>query len=252
VWSSELSKLVSNAMLAQRISSINSISAICEQTGANIEEVSRAIGMDSRIGPHFLKSSIGFGGSCFKKDILNLVYISRLYGLNEVASYWESVVDINYYQTERFGQKIISCMSDKNSILTILGWSFKKDTNDSRESASIYLAKKILLKGYKIKIYDPMVDKNKIHDDIKSLIEKDNDEIELINDKIQIFDSPYEAFKDSNICAICTEWDEFKDLEWTEIYKSMNKPSWVCDGRNILEKTKLEKIGFKTFFIGQS
>ena len=252
VWSSELSKLVSNAMLAQRISSINSISAICEQTGANIEEVSRAIGMDSRIGPHFLKSSIGFGGSCFKKDILNLVYISKLYGLNEVASYWESVVDINYYQTERFGQKIISIMPTKNSILTILGWSFKKDTNDSRESASIYLAKKILSKGYRIKIYDPMVNKIKIHDDIMSLIEKENDKIELLNDQIQIFDSPYEALKDSNICAICTEWTEFMDFEWTEIYKLMSKPSWIFDGRNILEKTKLEKIGFKTFFIGQS
>ena len=252
VWSSELSKLVSNAMLAQRISSINSISAICEQTGANIEEVSRAIGMDSRIGPYFLKSSIGFGGSCFKKDILNLVYISRLYGLNEVADYWESVVNINYYQTNRFAQKIISCMPTKDSTLTILGWSFKKNTNDSRESASIYLAKKLLLKGYKIKIYDPMVNKTKIINDIKSVIEYDNNRLESLLDNIQIFDSPLDAIKDSNIISVCTEWNEFIDLEWNKIYEEMNKPSWIFDGRNILEKTKLEEIGFKTFFIGQS
>ena len=144
VWSSELSKLVSNAMLAQRISSINSISALCEETGADIEEVAKAVGMDTRIGNKFLKSSIGFGGSCFKKDILNLVYISRYYGLNEVADYWESVVKINNYQTKRIGDKIIKALDSEknNNVVAILGWAFKKDTNDSRESASIYLAKR--------------------------------------------------------------------------------------------------------------
>tara|TARA_B100000989_G_scaffold189682_1_gene142854 strand:- start:4676 stop:6070 length:1395 start_codon:yes stop_codon:yes gene_type:complete len=251
VWSSELSKLVSNAMLAQRISSINSISALCEETGANIDEVSKAVGMDSRIGPHFLKSSVGFGGSCFKKDILNLAYISRFYGLNEVADYWESIVDINSYQTDRFADKIISCIKNKNSIITILGWAFKKNTNDSRESASIYISKKLLEKGYKIKIYDPKVTKGRIMDDIIDIMNRGNSKFEFSDEKIEILDSPYESTIDSSLIAICTEWIQFVDLNWDKVYNNMRKPSWCFDGRNILDKDKLEKIGFKTFFIGQ-
>ena len=252
VWSSELSKLVSNAMLAQRISSINSISALCEETGANIDEVSKAVGMDSRIGPHFLKSSVGFGGSCFKKDILNLAYISRFYGLNEVADYWESVVDINNYQTDRFADKIMSCIKDKDSIITILGWAFKKNTNDSRESASIQISKKILENGYNLKIYDPKVSKQKIINDIIDIMNIDNSRFELLSEKIEILESPYKAIVDSSLIAVCTEWTEFIDLKWDKIYNDMQKPSWCFDGRNILDKNELEKIGFKTFFIGQS
>jgi len=252
VWSSELSKLVSNAMLAQRISSINSISALCEETGANIDEVSKAVGMDSRIGPHFLKSSVGFDGSCFKKDILNLAYISRFYGLNKVADYWESVVDINNYQTDRFADKIISCIKDKDSIITILGWAFKKNTNDSRESASINISKKILENGYNLKIYDPKVSKQKIINDIIDIMNRDNSKFELLSEKIEILESPYKAIIDSSLIAVCTEWTEFIDLKWDKIYNDMQKPSWCFDGRNILDKNELEKIGFKTFFIGQS
>ena len=248
VWSSELSKLVSNAMLAQRISSINSISALCEETGAKIDEVSKAVGLDSRNVPHFLKTSVGFGGSCFKKDILNLAYISRFYGLNKVADYWESIVEINNYQTDRFADKIISCVKDKNSIITILGWAFKKNTNDSRESASIYISEKLLKEDFKLKIYDPKVSKEKIINDI---IDKQNLNSELLSKKIEILASPYKAADGSSLIAICTEWDEFVDLNWNKIYNNMRKPSWCFDGRNILDKNELEKIGFNTFFIGQ-
>ncbi|MEL0008718.1 MAG: nucleotide sugar dehydrogenase [Flammeovirgaceae bacterium] len=252
VWSSELSKLVSNAMLAQRISSINSISAICEKTGANIEEVSKATGMDSRIGSQFLKSSIGFGGSCFKKDILNLVYISKFYGLNEVADYWESVVKINLYQTERVAKKIISTISDTTSTVSILGWSFKKNTNDSRESASIYLAKMILENGYNLKIYDPLVDKKRILDDIYQITNNDKVKFDNFSKRIKIYKSPLESVKMSSLIVICTEWDEFVALDWTKIYDLMKKPSWIFDGRNILDQIELNKLGFQTFFIGKS
>jgi len=156
VWSSELAKLASNAMLAQRISSINSLSALCEKTGANIDELSKAIGMDHRIGPHFLKASVGFGGSCFQKDILNLVYLCKYYGLEEVAEYWHQVVKINNYQKRRFTEKIVNFFNGKlkNKKIVILGWAFKENTNDSRESASIYTAKWLCNLGAKIKIID--------------------------------------------------------------------------------------------------
>ena len=256
VWSSELSKLVSNAMLAQRISSINSISALCEKTEANIQEVSKAVGMDSRIGPDFLKSSIGFGGSCFKKDILNLVYISRQYGLSEVADYWENVTKINSYQTFRFGDKIINKIKSnkEDQIVTILGWAFKKNTNDSRESASIYLTNQLLDQKIKIKIYDPMVQKERILEDLKLQLEssgKSNKEIKKLVSQITICKDAYIALKNSNFAAICTEWDEFKSYDWNKIYNNMKDNPWVFDGRNLLDKHKLQSIGFKTFFLGQ-
>tara|TARA_B100000965_G_scaffold70431_1_gene55605 strand:+ start:1433 stop:2866 length:1434 start_codon:yes stop_codon:yes gene_type:complete len=257
VWSSELSKLVSNAMLAQRISSINSISALCEKTGANVEEVAMAVGMDSRIGNSFLKSSIGFGGSCFKKDILNLVYIAKHYGLEEVADYWESVVLMNNYQTKRIGDKILEVFNFnvENKLFTILGWAFKKETNDSRESASIYLAYQLLSEGAKINIYDPMVNKSRILEDIKSLLRARNingDKIESLLLNVNIFNDPYLAIENSNLVTICTEWDEFIKLNWSQLLKIMKNPSWVFDARNILDKNNLEQIGFKTFFIGRS
>ena len=182
------------------------------------------------------------------KDILNLAYISRFYGLNKVADYWESIVEINNYQTDRFADKIISCVKDKNSIITILGWAFKKNTNDSRESASIYISEKLLKEDFKLKIYDPKVSKEKIINDI---IDKQNLNSELLSKKIEILASPYKAADGSSLIAICTEWDEFVDLNWNKIYNKMRKPSWCFDGRNILDKNELEKIGFNTFFIGQ-
>ena len=255
VWSSELSKLVSNAMLAQRLSSINSISALCEKTGANVEEVSKAVGMDSRIGPSFLKSAIGFGGSCFKKDILNLVYIAKQYDLNEVAEYWENVVKINSYQTSRIADEIINVVNkeDKNTI-TILGWAFKKNTNDSRESASIYLSNRLLSNNLSIKIYDPMVSSSKIKEDIENqmkISQKDDDEILKYMNRVIICDDVYKAIEKSKLLVICTEWDEFIKLDWNKIYHKMENKPWVFDGRNILDRDKLKNIGFKTFFIGQ-
>ena len=258
IWSSELSKLVSNAFLAQRISSINSISAICEKTGADIEEVSKAVGMDSRIGNKFLTSSIGFGGSCFKKDILNLVYISEYYGLKMVANYWQQVIDLNNYQTNRIFDKVCDALNLRSKIkrsICILGWAFKKNTNDSRESASIYLTKQLLQIGVQVNVYDPMVNKNKIFTDIENLFNNSDSNNLKINKKssnLNVFSSAYDASLNSSAIIICTEWDEFKTLDWTSIYDSMEKPSWVFDGRNIIDDYELLKLGFKTFKIGKS
>ncbi len=256
VWSSELSKLVSNAMLAQRISSINSISALCEKTGAKVDEVSVAVGMDKRIGPSFLNSSIGFGGSCFKKDILNLVYISKHYGLNEVAEYWENVIRINDYQTNRFGEKIIEAFnSDLNSkTISILGWAFKKDTNDSRESASIILAKKLLLNGAKLRVYDPMASINQIIYDIKNKILEDGLsklEIDNLISNVTVCENSYSAIKDSNLISLCTEWDEFKEINWKEAKSIMSSNPTLFDGRNLVDKDKLEALGFDVYIIGK-
>ena len=226
VWSSELSKLASNAMLAQRISSINSLSALCEKTGANIDEVSNAIGLDKRIGPEFLKSSVGFGGSCFKKDILNLVYLCKHYGLNEVADYWHSVVKINEYQKNRFSKKIIKELNNSgNNSVVLLGWSFKKNTNDSRESASIDIACELLNAGIHIIIYDPMVSDDRIFQDLSMK------KVNVKSKKIKVVDSLINALKLSNTVAILTEWDEFKDYKWENNFK-------IFDGRNILSLTQ--------------
>jgi UDPglucose 6-dehydrogenase len=222
VWSSELAKLASNAMLAQRISSINSLSAICEKTGADIDELSKAIGMDRRIGPYFLKASVGFGGSCFKKDILNLVYLSKYYGLNEVADYWHSVVKINEYQKNRFSRKIIKELnSSGDNSISLLGWSFKKDTNDSRESASIDIAHSLYNAGVHIIIYDPMVSNERIFDDLHIR------GVNINSKNVQVVNSLPNALKLSNNLAILTEWNEFKDYKWGDNFK-------IFDGRNIL------------------
>ena len=187
VWSSELSKLASNAMLAQRISSINSLSALCEKSGADIEEVSKAIGMDSRIGPKFLKASVGFGGSCFQKDILNLVYLCKHFGLDEVAEYWHQVVKINDYQKNRFAKKIITGLNGtvNQKKITLLGWAFKKDTNDSRESAAIYVADVLLEEGAELHVFDPMVKEARIHQDLTTLWEARNDSKKEIESKLK-------------------------------------------------------------------
>ena len=250
VWSSELSKLTANAFLAQRISSINAISELCEKTEANVDEVAKAIGMDSRIGSKFLKSSVGFGGSCFQKDILNLVYIARSYNLQAVADYWEQVIILNDHQKRRFADNLISTLYNTVSGKKIgfLGWAFKKDTNDTRESAAIYVADHLLNEQANIAVYDPKVSNAKMQSDLNYLntrSEKENNEL------IKATETPYEALKDAHAVAIMTEWDEFKTYDWGEIYSEMKKPAFIFDGRNILDKSEMEKIGFIYSSIGQ-
>ena len=249
VWSSELSKLTANAFLAQRVSSINALSELCEKTEADVNEVARAIGMDSRIGSKFLKASVGFGGSCFQKDILNLVYIAKSYGLNEVADYWEQVIIMNDHQKNRFSRNIVSTLyntiADKK--IAFLGWAFKKDTNDTRESAAIYVADNLLYEQANIAVYDPKVDHKQVLFDLDYLETRSKED----NAKyVTSFDNPYEACKEAHAIAILTEWDEFKDYDWQKIYDSMLKPAFVFDGRNLLDGQKLEAIGFKYQAIG--
>ena len=229
VWSSELAKLASNAMLAQRISSINSLSALCEKTGANIEELSKAIGSDHRIGPHFLKASVGFGGSCFQKDILNLVYLCKHYGLDEVAEYWHQVVKINDYQKARFAQKIIDHSGGDvtGKKIAILGWAFKANTNDSRESTAIKVTELLFANGAKLIIYDPMVNKKNILNDIVNHWE--NIDLDKLNKGLEVVKNIEEALELSKAVAILTEWDEFKSLDFSK--------TLVFDGRGVLSSS---------------
>ncbi|WPO79535.1 UDP-glucose 6-dehydrogenase [Flavobacterium sp. KACC 22761] len=243
VWSSELSKLTANAFLAQRISSINAMSELCEKTGADVSEVAKAIGMDSRIGPKFLKASVGFGGSCFQKDILNLVYIAKSYGLNEVADYWEQVIIMNDHQKRRFSNKIVQTLyntvADKK--ITFLGWAFKKDTNDTRESAAIYVADDLINEQAHISVYDPKVSQSKMLNDLDYLQTRSSEEN---NKALSVFADPYEACKGAHAISVLTEWDEFVSYDWQKIYDSMHKPAFLFDGRNILDAKELETIGF--------
>ena len=243
VWSSELSKLTANAFLAQRISSINAMSELCEKTGADVNEVAKAIGMDSRIGSKFLKASVGFGGSCFQKDILNLVYIAKSYGLNEVADYWEQVIIMNDYQKRRFSNNIVKTLyntvADKK--ITFLGWAFKKDTNDTRESAAIYVANDLINEQAKIAVYDPKVSRKKVLADLDYL---ETSTAEANEKSIFTFDTPYQSCENAHAIAVLTEWDEFVHYDWQKIYDGMQKPAFIFDGRNILDKTALESIGF--------
>ncbi|MGR3318431.1 MAG: nucleotide sugar dehydrogenase [Candidatus Anammoxibacter sp.] len=242
VWSTELTKLTANAFLAQRISSINSISAICEKTEASIDEVANGVGSDSRIGSKFMKASVGFGGSCFKKDILNLAYLCRSYGLNEVADYWESVVKMNEYQEKRFVLNILQSMFNTISgkRIAIFGFAFKADTGDIRESPAIYVVKTLLDEMANVAITDP-----------KAL---DNAKIELKDcdkDRIEYCDDPYEAAKNAHAIAILTEWDLYKTLDYKKILESMEKPAFIFDGRNILPHEELFDIGFNVIPIGK-
>ena len=249
LWSSELSKLTANAFLAQRISSINSLSALCEATGANVLEVAKAIGMDSRIGPKFLQASVGFGGSCFQKDILNLVYISKSLGLTEVADYWHQVILLNNYQRDRFVKNMIKTLYNTVSGKTIafLGWAFKKDTNDTRESAAIYVADMLIEEQATIKVYDPKVTASQMLNDLDYLNTRSQKENASF---LQTNDDPYKALEGAHAVAVLTEWDEFKSYNWQAIYDAMQKPAFVFDGRNILDKQKLEAIGFVYSAIG--
>lgn len=249
VWSSELSKLTANAFLAQRVSSINAMSEICEKTGADIKEVSKAIGMDSRIGSKFLNASVGFGGSCFQKDILNLVYIAKSYGLNEVADYWEQVIIINDHQKNRFSDNIVSTLYNTVSgkKITFLGWAFKKDTNDTRESPAIKVADNLLSEQATIAVYDPKVTKERIYADLDYLKTRSSDENKSL---LTVNNDPYEACKNSHAIVILTEWDEFKNYNWKSIYNSMQKPAFIFDGRGILDKELIKAIGFTYYKIG--
>jgi UDPglucose 6-dehydrogenase len=249
LWSSELSKLTANAFLAQRISSINALSELCEVTGADINEVAKAIGMDSRIGPKFLKASVGFGGSCFQKDILNLVYISKSYGLHEVADYWEQVIIMNDHQKRRFSKTIVKTLyntvSDKK--IAFLGWAFKKDTNDTRESAAIYVADDLLNEHANIAVYDPKVSRKKVLSDLDYL---DTRTPEENAQKVMTFEDPYATCEKAHAIAVLTEWDEFRTYDWQRIYDHMQKPAFVFDGRNLLDGAALEKMGFVYQAIG--
>ena len=242
VWSSELSKLVANAMLAQRISSVNSISALCEKTDADISEVAKAVGMDSRIGPKFLRTSVGFGGSCFKKDILNLVYLCEYYGLPEVAAYWEQVVKINDFQERRFVKNIVRNMFNTvaGKKIAVFGFAFKADTGDTRESPAIYITKMVLEERADLAIYDPEALDNAARD------------LKDVKGKFELVTDPYKCAKKAHAVLILTEWDEFKKLDYKKIYESMEKPAFVFDGRNILNHKELFKMGFNVFPIGST
>jgi UDPglucose 6-dehydrogenase len=242
--------LTANAFLAQRVSSINSISELCEVTGADVTDVAKAIGLDSRIGSKFLKASVGFGGSCFQKDILNLVYICRSYQLHAVADYWEQVIKINDHQRERFAKQIIKSLYNtvNGKKIAFLGWAFKKDTNDTRESAAIYVADYLLEECASVVVYDPKVPKEKIYTDLELLNTRSNEENRRL---VQVVDSAYEACKDAAAVAILTEWDEFMVLDWAQIHALMRKPATVFDGRNILDGANLKRLGFRFQAIGK-
>lgn len=241
LWSSELSKLAANAMLAQRVSSVNSLSALCEQTGADITEVARAMGMDSRIGSRFLKAGVGFGGSCFQKDILNLVYLCEHYGLPEVASYWEGVVKINNYQQARFVGNLIRRMFNTISSkkIAVFGFAFKADTGDTRESPAINICKLLLEEHARLSIYDPKALKNARQD------------LAGVQGEVEYIDDPYEAVKGAHAVAVLTDWKSFRDLDYARIFELMEKPAFIFDGRNILPHAELFELGFNVYGLGQ-
>ncbi len=250
LWSSELSKLVSNALLAQRISSINAVSAICEVTGADVEEVAAAAGRDTRIGPKFLKASVGFGGSCFQKDILNLVYLCESYGLTEVAEYWQQVVKINDWQKRRYVRRIVRTLFNTvaGKRIAILGFAFKKDTNDTRESPAIYVCRDLLEEQAQLVISDPKVPAASIERDLRLVTGLSSDELAS---RVTIEPDPYTAADDAHALAVLTEWDGYRDLDFGRIYSSMQKPACVFDGRNLLDQAVLRRFGFEVHGIGR-
>lgn len=249
LWSSELSKLVANAFLAQRISSINAVSALCERTEADIEEVARAIGTDSRIGPKFLRASVGFGGSCFQKDVLNLVYLCEHFGLPEVAAYWEQVIRLNDWQKSRFSKRIVQTLFNTvaGKRIGILGFAFKKDTNDTRESPAISVCRDLIQEKAKVAVYDPRVDPEKMRADLESA----GLAREAVRDHFEVCCDPYEVAVKAHGMAILTEWDCFRDLNWSRIFRKMYKPAFLFDGRNLLDRNALRKLGFQVFAVGK-
>ena len=261
LWSAELSKLTANAMLAQRVSSMNAISALCEATGADVEQVSKCIGTDSRIGPKFLNASVGFGGSCFQKDILNLVYICETVGLAQVADYWNSVVAINDYQKQRFVERVISSMFNTiaGKRVAVLGFAFKKDTGDTRETPAIDVCKGLLADRARLAIYDPKVTEAQIHEDLRaSKFEWDHPRVGAPRgdatpraEDVAVVGSAYDAAAGAHGLAVLTEWDEFRTLDYARIYASMMKPAFVFDGRNILDHAALRELGFVVYGLGK-
>ncbi|XP_052078567.1 UDP-glucose 6-dehydrogenase-like isoform X1 [Mytilus californianus] len=256
-WSSELSKLAANAFLAQRISSINAMSAICESTGADVTEVAHAVGMDTRIGNKFLKASVGyggisgFGGSCFQKDVLNLVYLCECLNLPEVAEYWQQVININDYQRRRFANKIIECLFNTvtNKNIAIFGFAFKKDTGDTRESAAIYICKYLMDEGAKLHIYDPKVEEKQLITELTH--PAISDDPSRVKELVTIHKDPYKAAENTHALVVCTEWDEFINYDYEKIYGSMLKPAFLFDGRIILDHQKLMGLGFNVITIGK-
>ncbi len=246
LWSSELSKLTANAFLAQRISSINAISALCEATQANVEEVAQSLGLDRRIGPEFLKASVGFGGSCFQKDVLNLVYLCEHFGLHEIADYWEKVVTMNEFQKRRFARNIVKALFNTVSgkKIAVFGFAFKKDTNDTRESPAIKVCLDLLEEQANIGVYDPEVKEAQIRKELNREDERDR--------QLKIYSDPYDACSGSHAVAILTEWDEFRELNYRRIFDSMKKPAFLFDGRNILDTGDMQKIGFQIKGIGKT
>ena len=253
LWSSELSKLVANAFLAQRVSSINSISALCEATGADVTEISRAVGMDARIGRRFLQSSVGFGGSCFQKDILNLVYLCETYGLHECAEYWLHVVKMNDFQKKRFSEKIVSSMFNTitGKKIAILGYAFKADTGDVRETPSMFVVRDLLEEQAKIHIYDPQVTREEMWSEMNYTCHINHDNTPKLDESITTSTSAYAACEGAHAVCTLTEWDEFKTLDYQKIYDSMAKPAFIFDGRHILDHAALRKIGFEVHAIGK-
>jgi len=249
IWSSELSKLTANAFLAQRISSVNSISSLCEITGADIHQVCKAVGMDSRIGQKFLAPGPGFGGSCFQKDILNLVYLCNFYNLEEVANYWQSVLDINNWQKSRISKIVVNCLFGNVSSkkIAILGFSFKANTNDTRQSPSISICKDLIEEGAHLSIYDPKVEKYKIEKDLADQKINNND-----YGTWKICSSIKESALKSDAVVILTEWEEFYDINWNDLFRLMRKPSWIFDTRKCIDYQKAKKAGFNIWEIGNS
>jgi len=252
-WSSELSKLAANAFLAQRISSINSLSAICEASGADVSEVALAVGKDSRIGPKFLQASVGFGGSCFQKDLLNLVYISECLNLPEVADFWSQVITLNNYQRDRFAKRIVEALFNTvtGKQIAVFGFSFKKDTGriakgNTRESAAIYICQRLLEEGARLAVYDPVVTKEQVTEELSMVVPQGQ-----VKDLVTSCTNPYSASEGSHAVVVCTEWDEFKTLDWEKIHEAMMKPAFVFDGRKILPHEELVKIGFSVETIGK-
>ena len=255
IWSSELAKLTANAFLAQRISSINAIGALCEATGADVREVSRAIGADSRIGSKFLDAGPGFGGSCFKKDILNLVYLSEYFGLYEVAKFWESVVTLNNWHQTRISKlitkKLFGTISGKKII--ILGFAFKGNTNDTRESAAIQICKDLLNEGAVLFIHDPKVSKEQIINDLGSKPHSESKkQLNSFNEKgnWEFISDIDESFFEADAIVILTEWEEYKNINWNLAEKRMRKPAWIFDSRSLIEPKDIEKYNFKFWRIG--
>jgi UDPglucose 6-dehydrogenase len=241
-WSSELSKLAANAFLAQRLSSINAIATICESTGADIDEVANAIGMDSRIGSKYLKASIGFGGSCFQKDVLNLVYLSECLNLKEVADYWYKVIEMNDYQRSRAARKIVSCLHNniRDKRLAIFGFAFKANTGDTRESSAKHICLQLLDEGARLHIYDPKVSHDQIRSDLSRFDER----------QLSIFRDAYDCAASCHAIVICTDWDEFAHYDYQRIYTTMVKPAFIFDGRRLLDASSMQKLGFTIESIG--